>query len=201
MSHWTSLAGYLAHAEKHGVSQNVASYIGATTLRIYAVGQDDRPATAAELDTMRGLVRDEMSAGALGIGSSLIYPPAFFASTEELIALCAAAAPYDGKYISHMRDEGNALLEAIDELLRISREAGVPAEIYHLKQAGRRQLAQARRRHREGRRRARERRAHHGRHVHLHGRRDRPLELHPAALPRRRPAQALRAPRGSRCPR
>ena len=135
---WTTLADYLAHAEKQGVSQNVASYIGATTLRIYGVGQDDRPATAAELDTMQGLVRDEMSAGALGIGSSLIYPPAFFASTEELIALCAAAAPYRGKYISHMRDEGHALLEAIDELLQISREGGVPAEIYHLKQAGKR---------------------------------------------------------------
>ena len=134
---WRTLAEYLAHAERRGVSQNVASYIGATTLRIYAVGQDDRRASAAELDVMRGLVRDEMSAGALGIGSSLIYPPAFFASTEELIELCRAAAPYDGKYISHMRDEGGALFEAIEELLRISREGGVPAEIYHLKQAGR----------------------------------------------------------------
>ena len=134
---WQSLAGYLAHAEKFGVSQNIASYIGATTLRTYAVGQDDRPATAAELDVMRGLVRDEMSAGALGIGSSLIYPPAFFASTEELVELCRAAAPYDGKYISHLRDEGSALITAIEELLRISREGGVAAEIYHLKQAGR----------------------------------------------------------------
>jgi N-acyl-D-amino-acid deacylase len=134
---WRTLAEYLAHAERLGVSQNIASYIGATTLRIYAVGQDDRPATAPELDVMRGLVRDEMSSGALGIGSSLIYPPAFFASTDELIELSRAAAPYDGKYISHMRDEGRALFEAIDELLRISREGGVPAEIYHLKQAGR----------------------------------------------------------------
>jgi N-acyl-D-amino-acid deacylase len=134
---WSSLAEYLAHAEKFGISQNVASYIGATTLRIYAVGQDDRPASDAELDMMRGLVRDEMSAGALGIGSSLIYPPAFFASTEELIELCKAAAPFDGKYISHMRDEGRALFASVDELRRISREGGVPAEIYHLKQAGR----------------------------------------------------------------
>ncbi len=134
---WLSLAEYLAYAEKKGVSQNVASYIGATTLRIHAMGQDDRPATDAEMDAMRGLVRDEMSAGALGIGSSLIYPPAFFASTEELIELCRAAAPYGGKYISHMRDEGNALVEAVHELLRISREGGVPAEIYHLKAAGR----------------------------------------------------------------
>ena len=96
---WRTLAEYLGHAERRGVAQNVASYIGATTLRTYAVGQDDRPATAAELDVMRGLVRNEMSAGALGIGSSLIYPPAFFASTEELIELCRAAAPYRGKYI------------------------------------------------------------------------------------------------------
>jgi len=135
---WSTLAGYLAYAEQRGVSQNVASYVGATTLRAYAVGQDDRRATDAELDVMRGLVRDEMSAGALGIGSSLIYPPAFFASTEELIELCKAAAPYSGKYISHMRNEGNALIEGIEELIRISCEGGVPAEIYHLKAAGRR---------------------------------------------------------------
>jgi N-acyl-D-amino-acid deacylase len=133
---WSSLAEYLAHAEQKGISQNIASFIGATSLRIYAVGQDDRPATSAEMDVMRGLVRDEMSAGALGIGSSLIYPPAFFASTEELIGLCKAASPYKGKYISHMRDEGNRLIEAIDELVRISREGGVPAEIWHLKAAG-----------------------------------------------------------------
>jgi len=134
---WDTLAGYLAYCESTGVSQNVASYVGATTLRQHAVGLDDRPATEAELDTMRGLVRDEMSAGALGIGSSLIYPPAFFASTEELIELCKAAAPYRGKYISHMRNEGNELVETgIEELIRIGREAGVPAEIYHLKAAG-----------------------------------------------------------------
>lgn len=133
---WLSLAEYMAHAERHGVSQNFASYIGATTLRIHTVGNDDRPATSAEMEQMRGLVRDEMAAGALGIGSSLIYPPAFFAPTEELIELCRASAPYGGKYISHMRDEGNALIEAVDELLRIGREGGVPAEIYHLKAAG-----------------------------------------------------------------
>lgn len=134
---WDSLAGYLEYAEKKGVSQNIASYIGATTLRAYVANYDNRPLTAAELETVRSLVRDEMSAGALGIGSSLIYPPAFFASTEELIAMCAAAAPYSGKYISHMRNEGAQLLEGIDELVRIAREAGVPAEIYHLKASGR----------------------------------------------------------------
>jgi N-acyl-D-amino-acid deacylase len=132
---WRTLAEYLAHAEKHGIAQNIASYIGATTLRQYAVGADDRPPTDAEMDVMRGLVRDEMSAGALGIGSSLIYPPAFFASTEELIALCTTAAPYRGKYISHMRSEADGLIEAVEELMRISREGGVPAEIYHLKAA------------------------------------------------------------------
>jgi N-acyl-D-amino-acid deacylase len=132
---WRTLAEYLAHAEKHGIAQNVASYIGATTLRQYAVGNDNRPATDDEMEVMRGLVRDEMSAGALGIGSSLIYPPAFFASTEELIALGEASAPYGGKYISHMRSEGDHLIEAVEELMRISREGGVPAEIYHLKAA------------------------------------------------------------------
>jgi N-acyl-D-amino-acid deacylase len=132
---WSTLAEYLAYAEKHGIAQNIASYIGATTLRQYAVGADNRPPTDAEMDTMRGLVRDEMSAGALGIGSSLIYPPAFFASTEELIELCRASAPYVGKYISHMRSESTQLIEAVEELMRISRESGVPAEIYHLKAA------------------------------------------------------------------
>src|SRR3954464_1745622 len=85
---------------------------------------------------MRALVRQEMEAGALGIGSSLIYAPAFYASSEELIELCKVAAQYRGKYISHMRSEGNRLLEAVDELIRISREAKIPAEIYHLKAAG-----------------------------------------------------------------
>ena len=133
---WHTLAEYLAHAESFGISQNVASYIGATTLRTYAVGQDDRPATDGEMDTMRGLVRDEMSAGALGIGSSLIYPPAFFASTEELIELCRASAPFAGKYISHMRSESSDLIGAVEELMRVGEEGGVPAEIYHLKAAG-----------------------------------------------------------------
>jgi N-acyl-D-amino-acid deacylase len=132
---WRTLGEYLAHAEAYGVSQNVASYIGATTLRTYAVGQEDRPATVTEMDTMRALVHDEMASGALGIGSSLIYPPAFFASTEELIELCAASAPYGGKYISHMRNESTRLIEAVGELIRIGREGGVPAEIYHLKAA------------------------------------------------------------------
>ncbi len=133
---WTTLAEYLAYLEKKGVSQNVASYVGATTIRAYVVGFEKRAPTPAELDTMRELVRKEMEAGALGIGTSLIYAPANYASTDELIALCQVAAKYQGKYISHMRSEAGQLLEAVDELIRISREANLPAEIYHLKAAG-----------------------------------------------------------------
>jgi N-acyl-D-amino-acid deacylase len=133
---WTSLADYLNFLEKRGVSANVASYIGATTIREYVVGLEDRKATPEQLRQMRDLVRREMEAGALGIGSSLIYAPAFYAPTEELIEMCKEAAKYKGKYISHMRSEGNRLIEAVEELLRISREAKIPAEIYHLKAAG-----------------------------------------------------------------
>jgi N-acyl-D-amino-acid deacylase len=133
---WTTLAEYLAYLEKKGVSQNVASFLGATTLREYAIGLEDKPATPDQLELMRTLVRQEMEAGALGIASSLIYAPANYASTEELIELCKAAAPFQGKYISHIRSEGKQLLEGIDELIRISREAQIPAEIYHLKASG-----------------------------------------------------------------
>ena len=133
---WTSLSEYLKQLEERGISQNVASFVGATTIREHVVGLEDKRPTPAQLDEMRSLVREEMEAGALGIGSSLIYAPAFYASTEELIELCKVAAQYRGKYISHMRSEGNRLLEAVDELIRISREAGIPAEIYHLKAAG-----------------------------------------------------------------
>src|SRR5215207_1294826 len=133
---WNTLAEYLADVERRGVSQNVASNLGATTVREYVVGLADRRPTAAELDQMRAIVRREMEAGALGIGSSLIYAPAFYATTEELIELCKVAAKYRGKYISHIRSEGNRLIESVEELIRISREAGIPAEIYHLKAAG-----------------------------------------------------------------
>ncbi len=133
---WTTLADYLQFLEKRGVSANVASYIGATTIREYVVGLEDKKATPEQMDKMRELVRREMEAGALGIGSSLIYAPAFYAPTEELIEMCKVAAKYKGKYISHMRSEGTRLIEAVEELLRIAREAGVPAEIYHLKAAG-----------------------------------------------------------------
>jgi N-acyl-D-amino-acid deacylase len=133
---WTTLAEYLAYLERRGIAPNVASYIGAATVREYVIGQDDRAPTADEMERMRALVRREMADGALGIGSSLIYAPCFYARTEELIELCKAAAPYKGKYISHLRSEGDRLLEAVEELIRIGREAGVPAEIYHLKAAG-----------------------------------------------------------------
>jgi len=133
---WTTLSEYLQELERRGVSQNVASFLGATTVREHVIGLADRKPTASELETMRDIVRREMEAGALGIGSSLIYAPAFYASTDELIELCKVAAKYHGKYISHLRSEGNRLVEAVEELIRISRAANIPAEIYHLKAAG-----------------------------------------------------------------
>ncbi len=133
---WTTLGEYLSEIQRRGISQNVASFVGATTVREHVVGLADRKATPAEMDEMRRLVRREMEDGALGIGSSLIYAPAFYADTQELIELCKVAAAYGGSYISHMRSEGNRLIEAVDELITIAREAKVPAEIYHLKAAG-----------------------------------------------------------------
>src|SRR5947199_8833038 len=133
---WNTLAEYLRYLEKRGVSCNVASFLGATTVREYVIGLEDKQPTPEQLEQMRELVRKEMEAGALGIGTSLIYPPAFYAKTDELIELCKVAAKYQGKYISHMRSEGNQLLESLDEVIRISREAGIPAEVYHIKAAG-----------------------------------------------------------------
>ena len=133
---WTTLGGYLDTLVKKGISPNVASFVGATTVRTNVIGWDDRAPTAAELARMQQLVRDAMEEGALGVGSSLIYAPAFYAKTPELVALMKAAAPYGGMYISHMRSEGNRLLQAVDELLAIARESNARAEIYHLKAAG-----------------------------------------------------------------
>ncbi len=133
---WTTLDEYLESLTKRGISPNVASFVGATTVRVHELGYEDRPPTPEELRRMQELVRQAMEEGALGVGSSLIYAPAFYARTPELIALCQIAADYDGMYISHMRSEGNRLLEAIDELIEISSQAGLPAEIYHLKAAG-----------------------------------------------------------------
>ena len=133
---WTTLGEYLQFLEDKGVSTNIASFIGATTLRINAVGYDDSKPNESELALMKNLVHQGMKEGAMGIGSSLIYAPAFYSSTEELIALCKVAAEYDGLYISHMRSEGNKLLESVDELLTIADQSGIRAEIYHLKQSG-----------------------------------------------------------------
>ena len=133
---WTTLGEYLQFLEDKGISTNVASFIGATTLRVNAVGYENRAPNVEELELMKDLVHQGMKEGAMGIGSSLIYAPAFYSSTEELIEICKVAADYGGMYISHMRSEGNKLLESVDELLTIANEAGIPAEIYHLKQSG-----------------------------------------------------------------
>lgn len=133
---WNTLGEYLQFLEQKGVSCNVASFIGATTCRMYVIGEDNRKASDAELDSMKQLVRHAMREGAMGVGSSLIYPPASFSDTRELIELCKAASEYNGMYISHMRSEGNKIHEAVDELITIAREAKLPAEIYHLKMSG-----------------------------------------------------------------
>ena len=133
---WTSLEEYLEFLVSKGVSPNVASFIGATTVRINHMGYEDRPPTDQEMESMRAMVRKAMEEGALGVGSSLIYAPAFYSSTEELIELCKVASEYDGMYISHMRSEGNKLLQSVDELMEIADKANIRAEIYHLKMAG-----------------------------------------------------------------
>ncbi len=133
---WTTLAEYLEHLERRGISPNVASFIGAAIPRWYVIGHEDREPTPEELDKMRALVRQAMEDGALGVASSLIYPPGSFAKTDELIALSKVAAEYDGMYVSHMRDEGANMLEALEELLTIARDAKIRAEIYHFKSSG-----------------------------------------------------------------
>lgn len=134
---WTSLDEGLESLVRRGIACNVASFVGATSLRIHEVGYADRPPSSAELDRMRGLTREAMQDGALGVGSSLIYAPACFAGTDELVAMAEVAAEYGGMYISHIRNEANQLLEAIDELVDISRRSGAPAEIWHFKASGR----------------------------------------------------------------
>ena len=134
---WTTLAEFLEHLVKRGVSPNVASFVGATTVRMHELGQEDRRPTRHELYRMKQLVRQAMEDGALGVASALIYAPAFYADQQELVELCKVAAEYDGLYITHIRSEGNRLLESIDEAIDISREAGIRCEIYHLKAAGR----------------------------------------------------------------
>ena len=133
---WRTLRGYQDSLVKQGISTNIASFVGATTVRMNHVGWDDRAPTPSELDAMQAEVRQAMEEGALGVGSSLIYAPAFYAKTPELVALAKVAAEYDGMYISHLRSEGARFEEAVDELLTIAREAKIRAEIYHLKAAG-----------------------------------------------------------------
>lgn len=133
---WNSLSGYLAFMEKKGVAPNIASFVGATTLRINTVGYEDRAPTDQEMKDMKAMVRTAMEEGAMGIGSALIYAPGFYAKTEELIELCKVAAEYDGMYLSHLRSEGNRLLESLDELIEIAAKAKIRAEVYHFKQAG-----------------------------------------------------------------
>lgn len=133
---WTTLGEYLEHLVDKGVGVNVASFMGATTARIHELGYENRKPTSEELDRMKQLVRTAMEEGAMGIGASLIYAPAFYADTEELIEICKVAAEYDGMYITHMRSEGNKLMEGVDETLQIAKEANIRSEIYHLKASG-----------------------------------------------------------------
>ena len=134
---WTSLGQYLEHMERRGIAPNIASFVGATTVRIHELGERDVDPNPEQLDRMRALVRQAMNEGAMGVGSSLMYAPASFAETDELVALVTEAGRCGGMYISHMRSEGDDILASIDELVEISRRSGAPAEIYHLKVAGR----------------------------------------------------------------
>jgi N-acyl-D-amino-acid deacylase len=134
---WTTLGEYMDYLANRGISTNIASFVGTSTLRIYTVGYDNRPPTEAEMDTMKYLVRQAMEEGAIGVSSALEYVPASFASTEELVELSRVAAEYNGMYISHIRNEDDRLLESIDELIRVAKEAGIRSEIYHFKEVGR----------------------------------------------------------------
>src|SRR4051794_11757571 len=145
-SNFTGAHGFAAWLDamaRHGSSPNVGSFVGAATIRVYAKGEAQGTPTPAELDTMRAVTRRAMEDGAFGIGSALIYPPGNYATTGELIEMAKAMSPYGGIYITHMRSEGDQLLEGIDEAMRIGREGGVPVEIYHLKAAGKRNWLKA----------------------------------------------------------
>jgi N-acyl-D-amino-acid deacylase len=135
---WRTLGGYFARLEKQGIGINLASYVGATQVRRMVLGDGDRTPTAAELERMKALVRDAMREGAVGVSTSLQYPPAPYAGTDELVALAAEAARLGGVYATHMRSEGDRIDAALDETFRIGREAGIPVEIWHLKVAGKR---------------------------------------------------------------
>jgi N-acyl-D-amino-acid deacylase len=130
---WTTLGGYFDYLQEKGVSPNFASFVGATSVRTYVLDQQSRKPNGVELQQMKNLVKQAMEEGAMGLGTSLIYTPASFATTEELIELSKVAAQYGGLYITHMRSESDKILEALNETFRISKEADIPAEIYHLK--------------------------------------------------------------------
>lgn len=134
---WTSLGDYLGYMEKRGIATNIASFVGAATVRVHELGEGDVDPTPEQLGRMKLLVRQAMNEGALGVGSSLIYAPGSYAETPELVALMSEAGKCGGMYISHMRSEGDRIEEAVDELIAIARQSNAPAEIYHLKMAGR----------------------------------------------------------------
>jgi N-acyl-D-amino-acid deacylase len=134
---WTTLGQYLEHLERRGIAPNVASFVGAATVRVHELGEGDVDPDPAQLSRMRALVRQAMNEGAMGVGSSLIYAPGSFAETDELVALVSEAGRCGGMYISHMRSEGDRILQSVDELIEIARRSGAPAEIYHLKMGGR----------------------------------------------------------------
>lgn len=133
---WTTLGEYLEFLERKGVATNVASFVGSSTLRIHAAGYDDRPVTDDEMEEMKRLLHEAMQEGAVGMSAALIYPPATYQSTNELIELCKVVAEYNGMYISHIRSEGSQFLESLDEIIHIMRETRVTGEVYHLKAAG-----------------------------------------------------------------
>ena len=134
---WTTLGEYLEFLERKGVAANVASFVGSATLRVHAAGYDDRPVTSSEMAAMKSLLHQAMQEGAMGMSAALIYPPAAYQTTEELIELCRVVAQYNGMYITHLRSEGSQFLEALDEMIHIMRQSGVTGEVYHLKAAGR----------------------------------------------------------------
>ena len=134
---WTTLGEYLEFLERKGVAANVASFVGSATLRVHAAGYDDRPVTSSEMAAMKSLLHQAMQEGAMGMSAALIYPPAAYQTTEELIELCRVVAQYDGMYITHLRSEGSQFLEALDEMIHIMRQSGAAGEVYHLKAAGR----------------------------------------------------------------
>jgi len=133
---WNTLGEYMNFLEKKGISPNIASFVGTGAVREYVIGEDNVAPTPSQLDSMKLLIRQAMEEGALGVTNALIYPVDFFAKTDELIALSKEASKYGGMYTSHMRSEGNKLLEAVEELINISKEANIPAEIFHLKAGG-----------------------------------------------------------------